>query len=147
MNTFIETQKLNQKWVFFILFGVVGLFVFAVIEQVFFGISFGNKPAPNSILILCALIPLMSILLLYYLRLKTCFDANGIEINFTPLAQKKITWEDVKSMEIIKYDFVGFGLRFTFKYGTVYNTSGNIGLLIWLNNGKKIMIGTQISIL
>ena len=36
-----------------------------------------------------------------------------------------------------------YGIRLGSKYGTVYNMSGDKGLAIELNNGKKFVIGTQ----
>ena len=44
----------------------------------------------------------------------------------------------------LDYGFIGgYGIRLWTKYGTVYNTSGKIGLAITLNNGDKFLIGTQ----
>lgn len=37
---------------------------------------------------------------------------------------------------------MGYGLRFSFKYGTVYNASGNKGLQIHSKFGKFV-VGTQ----
>src|SRR5690554_7570605 len=37
----------------------------------------------------------------------------------------------------------GWGIRFTMKYGTVYNIKGNKGLFVKLKNGKTFIVGTQ----
>ena len=50
---------------------------------------------------------------------------------------------DVIDHRITHYDFVGFGIRKTKKYGTVYNVKGKEGLEISLNNGHKYLIGSQ----
>jgi len=82
-------------------------------------------------------------LLIYAARLKTEIDEDGIHIKFRPFTNKKILWRDIESAEVVKYGFVGYGWRFSFKYGRVYNTSGNKGLFIVKKNKQKILIGTQ----
>ena len=45
---------------------------------------------------------------------------------------------------MINYGFVGgWGIRLFTDYGTVYNTRGNKGLALKLQNGKRLVIGTQ----
>lgn len=49
--------------------------------------------------------------------------------------------------EIRKYnairDYGGWGVKRKLRWGRAYNVSGNIGLQIYLNNGKKVLFGTQ----
>lgn len=66
-----------------------------------------------------------------------------ISINFGILGNRKIEWIQIKSIKLIEYGFVGYGLRFSPKYGTVYNVKGNRGVAIDLIGGDKILIGTQ----
>jgi len=82
-------------------------------------------------------------LLIYVAKLKTKIDYEGIHIKFAPLTNRKILWKDIEKAEIVKYGFVGYGWRLSFKYGRVYNTKGNKGLFIITKNKKKILIGTQ----
>lgn len=78
------------------------------------------------------------------MQLTTTVNQKSIEIKFFPFVNKTIKWEDVKSAEVLNYGFVGgWGIRLWTKYGTVYNTSGNIGLAIILKNDKKVCVGTQ----
>ena len=51
--------------------------------------------------------------------------------------------KDIEEAELIKYGFVGYGIRLSIKYGSVYNVKGDKGLRITLKNGKKYLIGTQ----
>lgn len=78
-----------------------------------------------------------------FMRLKTEIFQDEIRINFFPFVKKRINWNEIKSVEIVNYGFVGWGIRLWTKYGTVYNTKGNKGLAIELLNGKKFLIGTQ----
>ena len=78
-----------------------------------------------------------------FMRLKTEIDQNEIRMNFFPFVKKRVNWKEVRKAEIVNYGFVGgWGIRLWTKYGTVYNTKGNKGLAIELQNGKKILIGT-----
>lgn len=82
-------------------------------------------------------------LLIYFAKLKTKIDEEGVHIKFSPFTNKKILWKDIESAEVVKYGFVGYGWRYSFKYGRVYNTSGNKGLFIVKKDKKKILVGTQ----
>jgi hypothetical protein len=79
----------------------------------------------------------------WFIRLITEIDKEEIRINFFPFVKKQISWKEIKSVEIVNYGFVGWGIRLWTKYGTVYNTKGNRGLAIELLNGEKYLIGTQ----
>ncbi|MDX1772553.1 hypothetical protein DFR65_10185 [Oceanihabitans sediminis] len=85
------------------------------------------------------------IALFWFLKLKTEINQKEIKISLFPfIKQKQISWEKIKTAEVINYGFVGgWGIRLGTKYGTVYNTRGNIGLKIELYNGTKLLIGTQ----
>ena len=77
-------------------------------------------------------------------RLRTEITDEKIDMKFFPFSNKTIPWSEVKSAEVLDYGFVGgWGVRIGTKYGTVYNTSGKIGLALELKSGKKICIGTQ----
>ena len=103
----------------------------------FIGVVFGGL-AP-SFLVFCLLI---------FSRLTTIINDTGILIRFFPFhtKQRKINWEDIKECSIIKYnpikDYGGWGLRNNLK-GKAYNTKGNIGIQIQLNDEKRILVGTQ----
>jgi len=89
------------------------------------------------------LIMLLVNIFIYYATLTTKIDTKGIHLKFPPFTNKKVSWENIKSAEVIKYSFVGYGWRLSFKYGRVYNTSGNKGLFVVTKNKRKILIGTQ----
>jgi hypothetical protein len=80
---------------------------------------------------------------LYAIRLKTIIDPHRIRIKFFPLANRNISWDDVKSVEIVNYGLTGWGVRKSPRWGTIYNTRGTTGLLVELKNGERLVIGTQ----
>ena len=68
---------------------------------------------------------------------------QGVKMRFIPFVKKDIPWSEIKSIRIVDYGFVGYGIRLGSKYGTVYNVNGSKGLAIVLSNGKQFVIGTQ----
>ena len=65
-------------------------------------------------------------------------------MQFVPFIKKHVDWNEVKSIKVIDYGFVGgWGIRLGTTFGTVYNIKGKMGLAIELINGKKFLIGTQ----
>ncbi len=82
----------------------------------------------------------------YRITLTTKIDSTGVYVNLYPFGKKLLQWEDIETIQFIKYNpfFTGgFGLKYSFTYGTVYNIKGNKGILVSLKGGKKILIGTQ----
>ena len=76
-------------------------------------------------------------------------DQDGIHYRFFPLIfrDKLISKAEIQRFEIRKYNPVinygGWGVKRSFKWGRAYNVSGNIGLQLYLTNGKKVLFGTQ----
>ena len=58
----------------------------------------------------------------YVLQLQTRITSTGIEVRYFPLWSTRLTWEDIQQAQIIEYAFVGYGIRFSKEYGTVYNS-------------------------
>ena len=94
---------------------------------------------------LSALIILFLVIVLFVvLNMKTTITQKSIQLVYFPFVWKTINIDNIASMEVINYGFVGgWGIRLWTSYGTVYNTRGNKGLHIKLKNGKQLVIGTQ----
>jgi hypothetical protein len=140
---FREGQKMTQWWIWLILFCVAGIWIWAIIQQLLLGQLFGERPMNNMGLILTSFIPLGLIVLFYILSLKTRVSAQGIDVRYYPLWSTHIPWHQIQSAEIVRYPFVGYGIRYSSQYGTVYNARGQWGLLILKKNGEKLLVGTQ----
>ena len=76
-------------------------------------------------------------------QLKTEITDKGIFLSFKPFTNRLITWKEIEEAEVIKYSFVGYGWRYSLKYGRVYNIKRNKGLRLKLKNNQKLVIGTQ----
>jgi len=64
--------------------------------------------------------------------LETTIDSEKISVKHLLFVKKRFKWEDIKSAEIVKYGFVGYGIRISLNHGTVYNVKGNQGLFLKL---------------
>ena len=91
-------------------------------------------------------LPLLLAGLFALMYLETKVDESGIFIRFFPFLNKHWTWAEIQSYELISYspigDFGGWGIRMSGRT-TAYTVGGNHGLELKLNNGKRVVIGTQ----
>ena len=77
------------------------------------------------------------LILFWFIWLKTKIDKNIIQMNFSPFLKKSVKWKEIKTVKIVKHDFMGYGIRLGSEYGTVYNTKEKKGLAIELKTGKN----------
>lgn len=145
---FTEKQKFTQWWLWVILIGLNGIFIYAIFKQVIGGQPFGDKPSSNeSILFLAGLFFLITIFF-FSIRLNTIIKKNGIYLRLAPFHRqfKHYTWDSLAKLYVREYaplrEYGGWGIRFG-RNGTAYNISGNKGLQLEFKDNKKILIGTN----
>jgi len=143
---FTERQRFRQIWVWALLLGLGLLFVWAFIQQIIMGIPWGNNPASDTGLIIFSLIPFGIILLFLVARLETRIDRRGVSYRFFPLHRtwREIEWKNINRAYVRRYkpisEFGGWGVRYGFRGGQAYNVSGDQGLQLDLDDGRKILI-------
>ncbi len=143
-QSFTETQKFRQWYIWALLAGVALIPIYGLYTQLYLGVPMGNNPLSNTGMIFFALFIALLLLLFFIMRLETTINNTHIHFRFFPFVNKSVSWDDVKTAEIIDYGFVGgWGIRIGTPYGTVYNISGRKGLALELNNGRKFLIGTR----
>lgn len=150
---FKEEQQFRQWWnVLLILASVVsgiGFSLYALYQQVVLGKQVGNSPAPNAVLVIVIFVLLLVLWVYLRLKLEVWIDNKGIHYRFFPLEfkEKIISFAEINKYEVRKYsplgDYGGWGKKRSLRWGRAYNISGNMGLQLYLNNGKKILFGTQ----
>jgi hypothetical protein len=143
MKQFKEAQKFDQWYVWIPLSILLLFWMYTFVMQIIFKLPQGTRPASDLELCFIGLIPISLLAFLSYLRLTSVIDQKGITINFRPLTSKQVKLDDIVEIKIIKYDFVGYGLRLGTQYGTVYNTKGNQGIAVKTKNGERFLLGTQ----
>ncbi|MHC5354954.1 hypothetical protein ACYSNX_12470 [Myroides sp. LJL115] len=121
------------------------LAIFIVQFIVFLLFSLNNKE-DKSLIYFATGILLIGIFLAFT-KLVLKINKNSIVYKFTPFTSNKISWEDVKTIELVKLsalsDFLGWGIRYSRKYGWGYITNSEYGLFIEKHNGKKVTISVK----
>lgn len=147
---FTERQRFKQWWLWLILVGINGLFLFGVFKQVIGGQQFGDKPMSNTGLLIATGLTFALTLLFINFRLDTIIKKDGIYVRFFPfhLKFKHYTWDSLTKSFVRQYspltEYGGWGLRLgLFGKGTAFNVSGDKGLQLEFTDKKKLLIGTN----
>ena len=146
---FTETQRPRQWWIWLIVAVPVAIAVWAFVEQIILGHPFGAKPAPDMAIYVWFILMALVVCLLLSTRLDSRLDERGVHYRFVPfhLRVRSIRWSDISEAYVRSYrpirEYGGWGLRYGFGNGWVYNMSGRSGLQLVLRSGKKILIGTR----
>ena len=147
---FTERQRFKQWWLWLILLGINGLFLFGVFRQVIGGQQFGNKPMSDTGLLIATGFTILLTLLFTSFRLETQIKKDGIYVRFFPfhLSFKHYTWDTLTKSYIRQYsaitEYGGWGLRLgLFGKGKAFNVSGDKGLQLEFTNNRKLLIGTN----
>lgn len=146
---FREEQPFRQVWFWLVILFTAGLFWYALISQIFLNRPFGNKPAPDALLIIFWLVFGLGLpVAAFYTRLITEVRGDGLYIRFIPFHRsfRKIPFADIQQAETRTYrpirEYGGWGIRFG-PHGRAYNVSGNRGVQLVLAGGKRLLIGSQ----
>lgn len=141
---FKEVQKFTQWWLWLILIVIFLIPIYGLYRQIIQNEKFGDKPISDKGLVIAAVISFTILILFWLTKLTTEINCNEFIFKFSPFYRKVVQWKDVKSAKVLNYGFAGgYGIRLFTKYGTVYNTRGNKGVAIELNDGTKFLVGTQ----
>lgn len=152
---FKETQQFRQWWWIVLILGLtipqMVFSIYALYQQTVNGIQVGDSPAPNAMLIVMFFAMIIVNWVFFSMKFEVWIDQEGIHYRFFPLIFKNqfISKEEILRFEIRKCspirDYGGWGIRRGFgrKWGRAYIVSGNIGLQLYLKNGKKVLFGTQ----
>lgn len=141
---FSEIQRFRQWWLWLIVIVTCIVPIIGIYKQIINDVPFGNNPMSNNTLILSAVISSFIIVLFLLIRLETNITKEIIAFRFFPFVKRNYSFNEIETCKVIDYGFVGgWGIRYTMKYGTVYNTKGTKGLFIKLKDGKTTVIGTQ----
>lgn len=147
---FTERQRFKQWWLWLILLGINGLFLFSVFKQVIGGQQFGDKPMSNEGLLIVTGLTIILTIMFVSFCLDTTIKKDGIYVRFFPfhLKFKHYTWDRLTKSFVRQYspltEYGGWGLRFGLSgKGTAFNVSGDKGLQLEFTDNKKLLIGTN----
>lgn len=149
MRVFSEEQRFTQTWL---------IVVMTMSTIVPFGIILNEFLKENSSMktqefILVLSILLIAIVPIFFFKLYTRIDENGIHYRFAPFhfSFKKILWAELDECYVRKYDalteYGGWGFKggalWKKSNGKAINVAGEFGIQLQFKNGKKLLIGTQ----
>lgn len=152
---FRETQKYSQGWNLYLIWitqvSMISLFIYALFQQVVRGIPFGDKPAPNWVLILLIIVLIGVLCGSLIMKLEVWIDLDGVHYRFFPLIwkEKLISKAEIQRYEIRKFqaitEYGGRGVRLGLgrKWGKGFIVPGNTGLQLYLTSGKKVLFSTE----
>lgn len=145
---FSERQRFKQIWLWIILLGINGFFIFGLIKQVILEKQFGDKPMSDIGLFIVTTLTLFLSFLFFNLRLETKIKTDGIYVRFFPfqLNFKHYPWDRLNQSFVRKYnpigEYGGWGLRGLGK-NKALNVSGDKGIQLITQDGSKLLIGTN----
>ena len=144
-----ETQHFRQLWLWALVLFTALLSLYGAFQQLIMGEPFGSNPAPDSVMVILAMIFGIGLpLFMFTTNLTTEVHSDGLYFRFFPfhLSLRRIAIEEIGGFEVCTYspikDYGGWGIRYGRK-GKAYNVSGNRGVKLELSNGKRLLIGLQ----
>jgi len=147
-------QGFRQWWLWLLLLatavGTIGVFGYGIYVQVIQGTPWGENPMSDGGLIITAvattLLTVGMAALLLSARLITEVRSDGLHIRFFPMRSKVIPYESIASYQARTYhpvrEYGGWGIRWG-REGKAYIVGGNEGLQLLLNDGRKVLVGSQ----
>jgi len=145
---FQETQRFRQWWVWLIALVPAALSIGGLLYQETTGKPFGNNPAASEEYIVIIATALLVPLLFLVFKLETKITGGSVSYRFFPFHMKwrVLTFDQIRHWETRTYkplaEYGGWGLRYG-SGGWCYNVSGNKGLQLVKQDGKRLLIGTQ----
>ena len=155
---FREEQPVRQTFMPLLIIptwlAVTGIFGWGFYEQLVLGKPWGDNPMSNTGLLITGICVIAGIGTLVAVFFSGCLitevRSDGFYYRFSPFINrsKRIPVEQIAAAEAKKYypilSYGGWGIRRSpFRRTTVYNISGNKGVLITLKTGRRFMFGTQ----
>ncbi|MHC4605892.1 MAG: DUF6141 family protein [Planctomycetota bacterium] len=144
---FREVQRFGRMWIWLLILAVALGAGWAFVQQIVLGEPFGDKPAPDWMLwILFAFFGIGLPLLFHILRLVVEVRDDSLYIRFHPFGARTIPFSEIAKFEARTYrpilEYGGWGIRWS-RAGRAYNVSGNRGVQLELEGGKRLLIGSQ----
>jgi hypothetical protein len=152
---FREEQRFRQLWLWALLVVTLVpptlLLGLGWMQQVVRGRPFGARPAPDLVLTLITLlIVVLTIATLWAMRaarLITEVRTDGLRVQFIPFHRHPRRIEGIRSFTVRDYspigEYGGWGLRWGGPKNLAYNVSGARGVQLELEDGRRILIGSQ----
>lgn len=145
---FDEKQQFRSKWLWLLLLIAAAPAWVIFVVQVIGGRPIGSEPAPDwALWIFFLLIGVGLLGLFWWMRLEVTVTDAHLRIRFRPFRAKVIPHDQIAGAEAVTYsplgEFGGWGLRYRPGFGWAYNISGKQGVIVTLEDGRTMLIGSQ----
>ena len=142
----VQTRKPWFAWP--VVLGVAAVAWWGFIEQIVMGQPWGSKPAPNAVLwVIWLACGVFTPLFMLTLRLIIEVRPDEVLVRYIPVWKKRIAMDEIASAESVTFhpmrDWAGWGIRWRAGGGWAYTISGNEGVQLQLNDGKKRLLGAR----
>jgi hypothetical protein len=149
LNTyFTETQRMKFWWAWLLILITAAIAWWTFIQGIVLGQPVGDNPPSQAVYwLILAFAGIGLPLLLYVVKMTTTVTREKIVIRYWPFVTKRIPVGEIKSFAACQYrpirEYGGWGIRWAGKRGMAYSMSGKEGVQLELNNGHKILVGSQ----
>jgi hypothetical protein len=145
---FREEQTFRQWWMWLLVGGLAALQWWGFVQQIVLGKPFGNKPAPDWMMVILWLAFGFGLPLLFlYMKLTVTVTDDAVDIQFRPLVRRTIPLSSIAHVEARTYaplrEYGGWGIRGGLRGKRAYNVNGDRGVELTLADGRKVMVGSQ----
>ena len=145
---FREDQFFRAPWLWLVIGAVAGLQWWGFYQQIVRGEPWGNKPAPNWMMVILWLVFGIGLPFFFlYMKLTVTVTNDAVDIRYRPLMRRTIPHVDIRSAEARTYaplrEYGGWGIRSGLRGTKAYNVSGNRGVELMLADGRTVLIGCQ----
>jgi hypothetical protein len=145
---FEEVQKNRQWWLWAVVLAPCAVIGYGAVRQLVFGQPWGDRPLSDAGLGLLCVFLAAVLVWLYKMSLLTQVSAEALTVQFKWLWRPRlIPLSTVHSYRVVTYrplaDYGGWGIRYGFKGGKAYTSSGTRGVQLEFEDGERLLIGSQ----
>ncbi|HEY0592656.1 MAG TPA: hypothetical protein VGF40_12875 [Thermoanaerobaculia bacterium] len=152
---FREEQRFDRGWFWLIILTaglpIATIFGLGLWQQLGRGIPFGTNPVDDGALIAISIVAFAIAGAVAWLmaaaRLETEVRRGILSLRYRPFHRMTIPVSRIVRSEVRRYrpiaEFGGWGIRYGFGAGWAWNVSGTMGVQLELENGRKILVGSQ----
>lgn len=142
-----EIQNYSRVWLWTVVVILAVIAWYAFFEQVVMASPIGDYPAPEGLLfILLGTVGIALPLCIRSLKLITEVCTDRIVVRFFPFVRKEFLFNEMDGFEVVRYNpksrNCSHGLHFSPGRGWRFSVDGCYAVLIRLQNGRTVMIGS-----
>ena len=147
-ETFRETQKIGLFWVGLTLVLCFPPASWTFVQQVILGKPVGDNPGPDWVVwLIFILIGVCLPAFIMSLRLEVEVLEDCLRVRFFPLRTRRILFGEIRSCAVRTYrplrEYGGWGIKYGRTFGWSYTLSGDRGVQLELEGGKRLLVGSH----